>query len=116
MDEKRFVCIECPRGCMLTATVEDGVVGVSGNGCPRGKKYAVDEMTEPRRVLTSTVRTAYGLVPVKTDGEIKKSAIFDVMKKIRAAYIDRPLDFGDVVISDVDGTGVDIISCGCVGD
>lgn len=116
MEEKQFVCIECPRGCMLTATLKDGAAQVRGNMCPRGKKYAEAEMTEPRRVLTSTVRTAYGLVPVKTNGEIKKSEIFDVMKKIRAAYIDRRLDLGDIVIADADGEGVDVISCGRSSD
>ena len=62
--KKNFVCIECPRGCELTAETTEKGVSVTGNFCPRGKKYAEAEVTCPRRVVTSSVRGAFGMIPV----------------------------------------------------
>lgn len=105
-----FVCIECPRGCELTAeTIQNGV-NVTGNFCPRGKKYAEAEMTCPRRIVTSVVRATYGMIPVKTDGEIKKEKIFDVMLRIRALCIDRDIKQGEKIVADIDGEGCALIA------
>lgn len=50
-------CIMCPLGCEMTVTIEDGAVtSVTGNTCPRGPKYAHDEVVAPKRMLTSTVQ------------------------------------------------------------
>ena len=108
--ERKLVCIECPRGCELTAeTTADGVA-VAGNFCPRGKKYAEAEMTCPRRIVTSTVRAAHGMIPVKTDGEVKKEKIFGVMARIRALRIDRDVLQGETLIADIDGEGTPLIA------
>ena len=50
---KQLVCIGCPRGCRLTIEEKDGELIVTGNTCPRGKAFAVSEMTEPRRTICS---------------------------------------------------------------
>ncbi len=110
--KKNFVCIECPRGCELTAETTEKGVSVTGNFCPRGKKYAEAEMTCPRRIVTSTVRAAHGMIPVKTDGEVRKEKIFEVMARIRALRIDRDVRIGDVIVSNIDGEGVDLIAAG----
>ena len=52
---KQLVCIGCPRGCRLTIEEKDGEFIVSGNSCPRGKAFAVSEMTMPKRTICSTV-------------------------------------------------------------
>ena len=58
-------CIMCPLGCEMTVTIEDGAVtSVTGNTCPRGPKYAHDEVVAPRRMLTSTVQVKGGLLPL----------------------------------------------------
>ena len=50
-------CIMCPLGCEMTVTIEDGAVTrVTGNICPRGPKYAQDEVVAPKRKRTSTAR------------------------------------------------------------
>ena len=106
---REFVCIECPRGCELRAEATESGVFVTGNFCPRGKKYAEAEMTCPRRIVTSTVRAAYGMIPVKTDGEVKKEKIFDVMARVRAMRIDRDVKQGEVLAADIDGEGTPLI-------
>ena len=57
---KEFVCIECPKGCRLKV---DDDMNVTGNTCPRGKVYAINEMTCPKRVITSTVVIESKLAP-----------------------------------------------------
>ena len=106
--EKQLICIICPRGCTLNATVGDKIK-VSGNACPKGEKYAVDELTNPLRTVTSTVRVKnlpFTMVSVKTKDPIPKGKMAEVMKKIRAAEINAPVKIGDVIISDIFGTDV----------
>lgn len=109
MEEKKMICIECPRGCELTVRTDGKSVDVSGNFCPRGKKYAQAEVVCPRRILTSTVRARYGMIPVRTDGEIRKSEIFRWMERIRAMRIDRDVKQGEVLLTD-DDEGIRLIA------
>ena len=57
---KNLVCIVCPRGCRL-AVDEEQDYAVTGNGCPRGAEYGRIELTNPTRVVTSTVRCVGGV-------------------------------------------------------
>ena len=80
METKSFICINCPLGCPLTVTVENGEVkSVTGNTCKRGELYAVKEVTAPARTVTSTVRVLNGerpVVAVRTKTDIPKGKIF----------------------------------------
>ena len=61
MEEKNLICINCPLGCPLTVSMEDGEVKkVEGNTCPRGEAYAKKELTNPTRIVTSTVKVKGG--------------------------------------------------------
>ena len=65
VETKQLNCINCPLGCLLTVTLEDGkITSVTGNTCPRGEKYAHQELTDPQRMLTSTVRIEGGELPL----------------------------------------------------
>ena len=112
---KEMTCIVCPMGCPLKVTMNgDEIVDVTGNTCPRGKKYAITEVTAPRRVLTSTVRVEGGhlpLCPVRTRGDIPKGLLFDAMKEVDALVIEAPVEIGDVLIPDICGTGVPLVAC-----
>lgn len=112
---KEMTCIVCPMGCPLKVTMNgDEIVDVTGNTCPRGKKYAITEVTAPRRVLTSTVRVESGhlpLCPVRTRGDIPKGLLFDAMKEVDALVIKAPVAIGDVLIPDICGTGVPLVAC-----
>ena len=113
--KRQLTCIGCPRGCALEVELgESGeVLSVSGNICPRGKVYATDECTNPRRVVTTTVRCADGIVvPVKTEGSIPKSLVFEAMKQINKVRPEGDLKIGDVVIENVAGTGVRVLVTG----
>ena len=100
---KKLTCIECPIGCEVTVTLEEGkVVDVKGNCCPRGKIYAEAEVVCPKRVVTSTVRAENGeIIPVKTDRPVRKEAIFEVMAKINATTCKTPVALGDVLVENI---------------
>lgn len=107
MREKNLTCIICPRGCALTVRVNGDEISVSGNFCPRGKAYAVDEMTDPKRTVTSTVRTSDGgVVAVKTDKPISKDAIRDCMRLINSLCARLPVKIGDVLCEDAFGARI----------
>ncbi|WIF93934.1 DUF1667 domain-containing protein [Caminicella sporogenes] len=113
MDKKEMVCIVCPLGCRLTVTKNDDEYTVDGNKCNRGKEYAVKEMTNPTRVLTTTVRIKDGLlnrIPVKTNKPVPKDKIFECMQIINSIEVQAPIKMGEVIIKDILGTGADVVA------
>jgi len=85
----------------------------TGNQCPRGPVYAKEEMTAPKRVVTSTVKITGGIynrVPVKTKNSIPKELVFKCMDEINKAEVKSPIKMGDVILENVLGTGVDIVA------
>lgn len=114
MEKRELICIGCPMGCPLTVTMEDGkVMEVAGNTCPRGKIYAEKEVTNPTRIVTSTVKVEGGdrpFISVKTKEDIPKDKIFDCMKAINAVTAKAPIAIGDVLLENAAGTGVAVIA------
>lgn len=115
MEEKNLICIGCPLGCPITVTLDEGaVVSVSGNTCPKGDAYARKEVTNPTRIVTSTVKIEGSsqdhYLPVKTKNDIPKGKIFDVMKALSGVTAKAPVHVGDVILPDAAGTGVDIVA------
>jgi len=109
---KELTCIVCPMGCQLKIELEnDKVVSVSGNTCPRGANYAETEITNPMRVITTTVRAKTGeLIPVKTNGAVKKSEIFECMKIINSLHPDiSECDMGSVICENILQSGADVV-------
>lgn len=106
---KELTCIICPNGCHLEV---DEALNVSGNMCNRGKEFALQELTNPQRTITSTCKTKFinvPVVPVKSDGTINKDLIKDVVKEINKTIIEEKLGIGDIVIKNVLNSGVNIV-------
>jgi len=114
MKTVNLICIGCPLGCPLTVEMEGNEVkSVAGNTCPRGDAYARKELTNPTRIVTSTVRVAGGrlaMVSVKTESDIPKSKIFDCVKALQDVEVKAPVKIGDVIVENVAGTGVNVIA------
>lgn len=115
--EKEMICIVCPKSCILRVNASERDVvthaDISGNKCKRGAVYAVNEYTNPVRALTTTVRIEGGSLPlasVKSSKPLPKGVLFDCVKVINACTATAPLKVGDIVIEDILGTGIDIIS------
>lgn len=112
MEKCHLTCIVCPMGCPLTADIENGqVVKIEGQTCKRGEAYARTEITDPRRTLTTTIRTADGgRVPVKSSAPLPKGLLVDCMKQINAAEAKLTVKAGDVLIANIFSTGIDIVA------
>ena len=114
MKTVNLICIGCPLGCPLTVEMEGNEVkSVSGNTCPRGDAYAKKELTNPTRIVTSTVRVTGGklaMVSVKTASDIPKDKIFDCVKALKDVEVPAPVKIGDVIVENVAGTGVNVIA------
>lgn len=114
MDVRNLTCIGCPLGCALTVEMENGeVLSVSGNTCKRGDDYARKEVTHPTRIVTSTVAVTGGdiaMVSVKTQNDIPKEKIMDIMKSIEDVKVEAPVHIGDVIVANAADTGVNIIA------
>lgn len=116
----QFNCTTCPSECLLTVEVERdandaaaAVRSVTGNSCPRGDKFARQELTCPMRVLTSTVAVSGGdeaLLPVRTAEAIPLALHAQVMSLIRGLVVKAPIRMGDVVLENLLNTNIDLIA------
>ena len=113
METINLICIGCPMGCPLTVTVDGEKIDVAGNTCPHGADYAKKEVTNPTRIVTSSVAVkgaAIARVSVKTASDVPKGKIFACMEEIRRVQVTAPVHIGDVIIQNCAGTGVDVIA------
>ena len=114
MEIRNLTCIGCPMGCPLTVKLEGTeVVSVEGNTCKKGAIYGKKEVTDPTRIVTTTVRVSGGAEPVvsvKTKEDIPKDKIFDCIRAMKEITIAAPVHIGDVILHDVAHTGVDMIA------
>ena len=107
-----LICINCPRGCEMTVTVDGENVAVTGNACPKGEAYAKAEVTHPTRMVTGLVKLAGTRrpLPVKTRTAIPKDKIADITNLLANTTVLPPKRIGDVIVENVCGTGVDIVA------
>lgn len=114
MEIKKLTCINCPVGCSLKVEMDgENVICVSGNTCRRGEIYARKEVTNPTRIVTSTVKVVNGTsgtVSVKTKEDIPKEKIFACVQALRGIEVQAPVHIGDVILENMAGTGVDIVA------
>lgn len=114
MTEKKLTCISCPKGCELTVILDGRKIqSVTGNACKKGLAYAKNEIEDPKRMLTTTVKLKNGthlLVPVKSRSPLPKDLLLDCMKEINNTAADAPIHIGSVVMHDILHSGVDIIA------
>lgn len=107
---KEFICIVCPRGCHLQI---DDQMRVSGNKCPKGEAYAKKEVTNPCRLLTSTVKidsTIIARLPVRSSDELPKNKIQEIVNLLNDIIVMPPIKKGDIVIKNVLGTQINIVA------
>lgn len=116
----QFNCTTCPSECLLTVKVERDANGavvevrsVTGNSCPRGDKFAHQELTCPMRVLTTTVAVSGGdeaLLPVRTAEAIPLELHAQAMNLIRGPVVNAPIHMGDVILPNLLDTNINLIA------
>ena len=110
--KETITCILCPNSCEIS---EDG----SGAKCQKGVEYIKEELTHPKRILTTSVVVWSDIISVRTSIPIPREHIADAMERIShlrfgpdcaASFRGEPLPprpmirAGDVLVSDfIDG-------------
>jgi len=111
---REFPCVSCPLGCLLHVELKDEKIErIEGNRCPRGEAYAREEITDPKRVLATSVKVLggdYPLVSVRTDRPIPKRLIPTIMEIVRGLCIKAPVEIGQVLVANLAGTGANLIA------
>ena len=114
MEKRNYTCIVCPKSCKGELTVKnDGTFETTGFDCNNGKKYAVNEYTDPKRMLPTPVKIENGifnLLPVVSSEEVSKKRLRDCIHTLYSITVKAPVRAGDVVVSNILDTGVDIIA------
>lgn len=115
MTKKEMDCIVCPMSCHIEVTLDESenITIISGNTCKRGESYARSELTNPVRMLTSTVKLLGGMykrLPVITSGNIPKNMIYPVMNEINKVSVCAPIKINSVIIKNVCGLNIDIVA------
>ncbi|HPO28147.1 MAG TPA: DUF1667 domain-containing protein [Petrotogaceae bacterium] len=110
-----IVCVQCPMGCKLKIIMdeENKISDISGYTCERGKQYAVQEITDPKRIIPSSIKVVNGelpLVSVKTDRPVSKKLISEIMLIIKKSAVTAPVKVGQVLVKNILGTGADIVA------
>ena len=112
-EETKIICVACPKGCRLRINQVGETFVVSDQGCKRGEQYAAQEMTDPRRMVASTVRMQNGshsLLPVYTSAPIPKGKINLLLEELRQMTLSTPVKMGQAVLKDVFATGIDVLA------
>ena len=117
MKSKEVICVQCPLACRIQVEMaEDGTIsGISNNRCKRGAEYAAQEVTNPVRILTSTVSIVtddpeHPMLPVQTSAAIPQKLLLEAMKVIANTTVQAPVHYDQVLIPNIVGTGVDVVS------
>jgi CxxC motif-containing protein len=110
---RNMVCFICPRSCPLSVQEINGEVRVKDNRCHRGAEFAVKELEDPERTLTSTIRVNNGILPlvsIRSETPVKKTELKDMIRHFDGITVDAPVSSGEVLFSAMGKNGVNIIA------
>lgn len=112
--KRHFVCVVCPIGCEIDVVHDDGrIISMEGNKCERSAEFVTQELIEPMRILTTTVRiqgSRWPVIPVRTDKSVPRRLFPRIMRQLRGINLRAPVNMLDVVVRDVLGTGANVIA------
>lgn len=129
-EEGSLTCTLCPKGCQVKVSEAAGPAGsdakgwvITGNSCPRGADFARQEMTDPRRILTTTMRltdeagsgaeTRDHLIPVRSDGPVPLTEMKEIAEEVSRIAVPWPeegIERGKVLLTDIGSSHVNIIA------
>jgi CxxC motif-containing protein len=108
-----YLCTGCPLGCRLEVdAVDSDVIEVRGFSCKQGERYGRQEHVDPRRPVATTLwidGAAVRRAPVRTVEPVPKAQVIEVVRALRGVRLHAPIRRGDVVLTDVAGTGIAVI-------
>ncbi len=113
-EKRHFVCVICPIGCEIDVVHDGGkIISMEGNKCKKSEEFVQQELIEPMRILTTTVRiqgARWPVIPVRTDKSVPKRLFPRIMRQLRCIELQAPVNMLDVVVRDIAGTGASIIA------
>lgn len=107
-----LICISCPQGCRLSAEYSGNDLIVSGNRCPRGERYARQELTDPRRVVTAVLRSEsaeHPFIAVRTAAPVPRKMIPRLLNTLYRITLPADVKNGDIVLENVDNSEISVI-------
>ncbi|HJN87909.1 MAG: DUF1667 domain-containing protein [Dehalococcoidia bacterium] len=109
-----FTCIVCPTSCPVSAEWNDTeLLNIDHAQCKLAWDFIRGEIFDPRRTVTTTVIVEGAdlpLVSVKTDAPVPKQVVLEVMDHLAGVTVRAPVGIGDVIVSNVLGTGSNIVA------
>ena len=115
--KKKIICTNCPLGCKINLVYADAdeveIIEAQGDRCKRGLEFAKQEITDPLRVVVTSVRVEDGEIPmasVRSDKPVPLRLMEEIMGVIRQTKVSAPVKRGDIIIENVLNTGANIIS------
>lgn len=110
--EGTVTCTICPNGCQVKWDKETGIY--SGNRCPRGEQFAIQERENPVRTVTTTIKACGGdtaLTPVKSATPIDKDSVEGMVEALKKLSAKTGLKLGDEVFrTECHGRAVQIVA------
>jgi len=114
MRRLEIICEVCPTSCLIKATVRGAeLVKIIGNKCEKGENFVLEETTNPRRILTSTVRVQNGeneVVSIKTDKPIPRNLLFLAAKELSKIRLEAPVEPDQIIVGNLLSTGAKVIA------
>ena len=108
-----MTCVLCPKSCTIEIIQAADGFDISGHKCERGKEYAVKELINSERTLTTTVKTGFKdfpRLPVKTDRPVSLEKMFLYMEKINTIQVKKRLKPGDLVVKQLLGKDINLLA------
>jgi CxxC motif-containing protein len=108
-----MVCFICPKSCLLSIQEVNGEIRVENNRCRRGIEFAVKELRDPERILTSTIRVNHGILPlvsIRSETPVKKTELKDLVKYFDGIIVNAPVSSGQILFSGIGKNNVNIIA------
>lgn len=108
----KIICTVCPNGCEINvAELSTENCNIEGYKCEKGREYAEQEIANPARILTTTIKIKNGLIkrlPVRSENPVPKDKILQIIGKVRGIEIEAPVEEGDIIIENILGMGINI--------
>ena len=113
MKDKTVICTSCPLGCRVKISMKNGEISISGNRCKKGYDHALEQLRDPKRVLTTSVKVSGGEIPlvsVKTSSMVPKRLIPRIMSEIKKIKVEAPVKAGEILLRNILDTGADLVA------
>ncbi len=112
---EKYICIRCPQGCEITTTLDGygNIKEIKGNSCKLGIEHVKTESTDPRRVLTTSVKVKNGvlpLCPVWTEKPVPKKMILQAAEEIHKISVNAPVKADQIIEENLFGLGIRVLA------